>query len=163
MSRLFAILFVAWLLFGNGLSTLQGLLAQPQIASAPQAIVTGAQRLLTPQPTSVPPGVAQAGAPLLPPAQIAVAARPVSAVVVPQPLPTSTPIPLPTVAPPIPLDRGEYQFIDLGERVAQRYCVRVPALGKQVCDQDSSMLSEVTQQFLARAMKLGQVKGAPIQ
>lgn len=54
MSRLIAIAFVAWLLFGNGLTTLHNLSGVPKIAEVPQTIADGARRLAE-ENTSAPP------------------------------------------------------------------------------------------------------------
>jgi hypothetical protein len=45
MGKLLAILFVAWLLFGNGLTTLSSLSGTPAVRDVAQTIVTGAERL----------------------------------------------------------------------------------------------------------------------
>ena len=154
MSRLLAIGVVIWLLFLNGFSTLQGALNQPGV---PQTIINGAARLSAgPLPTA-------AMAPVVPPAQTIAARAPV---VQPLPIPTTIriePTPLPTVAPAIPLAAGEYVFIDRGQGAARRYCVQVPALQKQICDQDVSMTYPDTQMFLARSLKLGTLRGEPIE
>jgi hypothetical protein len=108
-----------------------------------------------------PQSVAQ---PAAPPVQqpVAVAAAPI---VIPQPRPTAIVVPptaLPTVQPPIPLDKGEYMFVDHGPSVAARYCVQMPELGVEVCDPDISMTFDATQQFIARSIKLGTMHGTPI-
>lgn len=158
MRHILLILFAAWLLFGNGISAVQSWLTRPAVQAVPGTVATGLDRVLAPLPTAAAPTP-------IAPAGVVLASAP-AAVVVPQPRPTTIlppPTPLPSVAPPIPLDKGEYTFLDRGSSVVARYCVQMPAQGVEICDPDVSMLSEVTQQFIARSIKLGTMQGTPIQ
>lgn len=157
MSRILLVLFAAWLLLAGGLTQVKTWLSAPQVAQVGATIQRGASVVLTPvaTPRAVDTSTVSVRAP--------VNTQPV--VVVPLPRPTTIvvlPTALPTVAPAIPLDKGEYLFIDRGSSVVDRYCVQVSALGKEVCDPDISMTYPETQMFIARSLKLGTMAGTVI-
>ncbi len=158
MNRILLVLFVAWLLLANGLTTIKTWFGVLEAGDVATTIRAGAQILLTPQPTIrviTPPNAGTVSV-------RTVNTQPIVPTATALLLVTQTPSPLPTVQPAIPLDKGEYQFIDKGINVVNRYCVRVAALGKEICDPDVSMTWDETQQFVARSLKLGTMAGTPI-
>jgi len=72
------------------------------------------------------------------------------------------PTPLAKWEPTIILETDEYTFVDRGPDSEARYCVQLISKGIEICDRDDSMKFPSTQEFLARSMKAGLMKGQPI-
>lgn len=159
MKNIGYIVIAAWLLLFGGMTHVKTWLTSTSVAQVGSTIQAGAQVLLAPQPTprivfSTPVGQ--------PPRAQSAGVVSVSNIAVPTPFVTATPSPLPTVAPAIPLDKGEYAFVDRGLNSTARYCVQVPGRGVEICDPDISMTYPDTQTFIARSLKLGTMVGTPI-
>lgn len=159
MNRILLLIFVAWLLLGNGATNIKTWLSTPQVAQVGATIATGASVALTPQATARIVSASSAGGTV----SVRVVNPPVVVATSVPILVTQTPSPLPTDTPPIPLDKGEYVFVDRGINVVNRYCIQVPALGREICDPDVSMTWDETQRFVARSLKLGTMAGTPIE
>ncbi len=153
------IVIAAWLLLFGGATQIKTWLTSPNVAQVGNTIQAGAQVLLTPQPT---PRVVFSTPVGQPPRAQSAGGVSVSNVAAPTPFVTATPSPLPTVAPAIPLDKGEYTFLDRGINSTARYCVQMPDRGVEICDPDISMTYPDTQTFIARSLKLGTMAGTPI-